>query len=66
MTEMMLFVDMQWDASGELLAVLPRGQGFAMLWTATTKESVKLESGFKVRRCSAIKLSKHAVTSYAG
>ena len=39
---------LQWDASGELLAILPRGNSFAIVWTATTREIAQSEAGFKV------------------
>ncbi len=39
---------LQWDAEGDLLAVLPRGQGFALVWTAATAEVFRVEAGLKV------------------
>lgn len=38
----------QWDASGDLLAILPRGNSFAIVWTASTREIAQSEAGFKV------------------
>lgn len=40
---------MQWDASGELLAILPRGNSFAIVWTASTRDIAQSEVGFKVQ-----------------
>lgn len=39
---------LQWDSEGDLLAVLPRGQGFALVWTAATAEVFRVEAGLKV------------------
>ena len=39
---------LQWDAEGDLLAVLPRGQGFALVWTAATADVFRVEAGLKV------------------
>jgi WD repeat-containing protein 19 len=41
---------LQWDASGETLAVLPAGCSFVYTWTAATKELQKLETDFKASR----------------
>lgn len=40
-------VVLQWDASGEILALLPAGCSFVYTWTAATKELQKLETDFK-------------------
>ena len=39
---------LQWDAEGDLLAVLPRGQGFVLVWTAATADVSRVEAGLKV------------------
>lgn len=44
---------MQWDASGELLAILPRGNSFAIVWTASTRDIAQSEVGFKVQQDAA-------------
>ena len=40
---------MQWDMTGELLAILPHGNSYAMVWTAATSDLAHIEAGFKVR-----------------
>jgi hypothetical protein len=40
---------LQWDASGETLAVLPAGCSFVYTWTAATRDLQKLETDFRVR-----------------
>jgi len=45
---------LQWDASGELLAILPRGNSFAIVWTASTRDIAQSEAGFKVLIFSAL------------
>jgi hypothetical protein len=42
-----VLVKLQWDASGETLAVLPAGCSFVYTWTVATKELQKLETDFK-------------------
>lgn len=39
---------MQWHPSGEYLAVLPRGQTFAMVWNATKHEVARVDADVKV------------------
>jgi hypothetical protein len=43
----LLIAVLQWDASGETLAVLPAGCSFVYTWTVPTKELQKLETDFK-------------------
>lgn len=43
------FSALQWDPAGDLLAVLPSGQGFAILWAAATREVTRVDTGLKVR-----------------
>ncbi|KAL0039283.1 hypothetical protein WJX79_001413 [Trebouxia sp. C0005] len=45
---------LQWDASGELLAILPRGNSFAIVWTASTRDIAQSEAGFKAQEACAI------------
>lgn len=40
----------QWDASGDVLAVLPAGCSFVYTWTASSRDLQKLETDFRVRR----------------
>lgn len=47
------FAALQWDASGETLAVLPAGCSFVYTWTAATKELQKLETDFKASLSTA-------------
>ncbi|KAL3146553.1 hypothetical protein ABBQ32_000795 [Trebouxia sp. C0010 RCD-2024] len=45
---------LQWDASGDLLAILPRGNSFAIVWTASTREIAQSEAGFKAQEACVI------------
>jgi hypothetical protein len=40
---------LQWDAFGDVLAVLPAGCSFVYTWTASTRDLQKLETDFRVR-----------------
>lgn len=40
---------LQWDAAGAQLAVLPAASSIVYIWTAATREVLKVESAFKVR-----------------
>ncbi len=47
-------VAVQWDPSGEQLAMIPAGNTQVFLWSAVSKEVTKIDSEFKViRRCSS-------------
>lgn len=53
-TDLLLILVLQWDATGETLAVLPAGCSFVYTWTAATKELQKLDTDFKAsKRCNA-------------
>jgi WD repeat-containing protein 19 len=38
----------QWDPSGEQLAMLPNGNAFVYIWSAVSKEVQKIDTEFKV------------------
>ncbi len=39
---------LQWAPSGEVLAILPAGNSFVLLWSMATHEIQRLETDFKV------------------
>ncbi|KAK9830069.1 hypothetical protein WJX72_009571 [[Myrmecia] bisecta] len=57
---------LQWDATGESLAVLPRGQGFAIIWTAATKEAARVDITFKAQEASYMAWSRNGQTLAIG
>lgn len=42
-------IELSWHPSGSHLAALPRGQPFAMVWSAATGEVARVDGGVKVR-----------------
>jgi hypothetical protein len=60
---------LQWDATGDMLAILPAGSSRVVVWSAVTRELQQLETEFRVS-CAAsadanIRIDCTAVTDWS-
>mmetsp|Transcript_36982 Transcript_36982/g.82211 ORF Transcript_36982/g.82211 Transcript_36982/m.82211 type:complete len:1366 (+) Transcript_36982:300-4397(+) len=54
-------VQLQWDPSGELLAILPNGNSIIYMWSSISREIQKIDTEFKTQEFSAMSWSKNGM-----
>jgi hypothetical protein len=62
---LLLVLVLQWDATGETLAVLPAGCSFVYTWTAATKELQKLDTDFKASKAYMLAVDSAAADEHS-